>query len=222
LVETFERVDARPLLIVGGHLALDFANTVDDPGGPADFDHLGDVERALAWARHYGVLDQSSPRPADPAAQADLRRLHQLRETVQSGFTAVAHGEPFPDTAWRELRQAVAEAIAHADLVAVPDRVRLSWSDTGLDSVGDAVAQAAYTLLTGGRLARIKRCAECHWLFLDQSKNGSRRWCSMEDCGTSTKMRRYVARRAARRAAADPSASAPLTTPVDCSAPAAG
>jgi predicted RNA-binding Zn ribbon-like protein len=206
LVETFESVDARPLLIVGGHLALDFANTVDDPGGPADFDHLGDVERALAWARHYGVLDQSSLQHADPAAQADLRRLHQLRETVQSGFTAVAHGEPFPASVWRELRQAVADAIAHADLAAVPDRVELCWPGGGLDGVGDAVAQAAYTLLTGGQLTRIKRCAECHWLFLDQSKNGSRRWCSMEDCGTSTKMRRYVARRAARRAAAGPSA----------------
>ncbi len=196
-METFTRADARPLLIVGGHLALDFANTFDDPGGPADFDHLGDVERARAWARHYGLLNGSAPRPADPG---DLEHLRRLRDTVQSGFTAVAHGEPFPDTAWRELRPAVAEAIAHADLAADPDRVRLSWPGGGLGSVGDAVAHAAYTLLTEGRPERVKRCAECHWLFLDQSKNGSRRWCSMEDCGTSTKMRRYVARRAARRA----------------------
>jgi predicted RNA-binding Zn ribbon-like protein len=38
-------------------------------------------------------------------------------------------------------------------------------------------------------------------LFLDRSKNGSRRWCSMDDCGTDLKKRRYVATRAARRAA---------------------
>ena len=42
-METLEQAGARPLLIVGGNLALDFANTVDDPGGPADFDHLGDA-----------------------------------------------------------------------------------------------------------------------------------------------------------------------------------
>jgi predicted RNA-binding Zn ribbon-like protein len=195
LVETFERADARPLLIVGGHLALDFANTVDDPGGPADFDHLGDIDRAVAWAQHYALLKP----PAHAGTTADLRRLHRLRNAIQAGFTAVAHGAPFPDTAWRELRQAVADAVAHADLAAAPGRVRLSWAGGGLDSVGPAVAQAAYALLTGDQLVRVKLCAGCHWLFLDQSKNGSRRWCSMEDCGTSAKMRRYVARRAARR-----------------------
>jgi predicted RNA-binding Zn ribbon-like protein len=199
LVETYERVDARPLLIVGGHLALDFANTVDDPGGPADFDHLSDAERALAWAHHCGLLDRAAPPPADEGTQADLRRLHRLREAVQSGFTAVAHGDLFPETAWRELRQAMADAVAHADLATAHGQVRLSWPGGGLGSVGDAVAQAAYDLLTGDRLMRVKRCAGCHWLFLDQSKNGSRRWCSMEDCGTAYKMSRYVARRAARR-----------------------
>ena len=50
LMETLEQAGARPLLIVGGNLALDFANTVDDPGGPADFDHLGDAGRSIAWA----------------------------------------------------------------------------------------------------------------------------------------------------------------------------
>ena len=55
-METLEQPGARPLLIVGGNLALDFANTVDDPGGPADFDHLGDADRCLAWARHFRLL----------------------------------------------------------------------------------------------------------------------------------------------------------------------
>jgi predicted RNA-binding Zn ribbon-like protein len=58
---------------------------------------------------------------------------------------------------------------------------------------------AAVELLTTGPLDRIKACAGCRFVFVDESKNRSRRWCSMEDCGTTAKMRRYVARRSANR-----------------------
>jgi predicted RNA-binding Zn ribbon-like protein len=53
--------------------------------------------------------------------------------------------------------------------------------------------------LTGDQLHRIEHCTGCPWLFIDHSKNANRRWCSMDDCGTSAKIRRYVERRAARR-----------------------
>ena len=59
------------------------------------------------------------------------------------------------------------------------------------------VAIAAVDLLRSpDRLARVKLCAQCSWLFVDRSRNGSRRWCSMGECGAQVKMRRY---RAARR-----------------------
>jgi predicted RNA-binding Zn ribbon-like protein len=196
-METLEQDGARPLLVVGGNLALDFANTVDDPGGPADFDHLGDAERCAVWARHFGLV-------AGPAAAGDQRaaaRLRRLRDVVHTGFTAVADGHPFPDAAWRELRRAVAHAVGRADLAVVGDRIRLHPPGGDLGAVADAVALAAHDLLTGDQLHRVKHCAQCHWLFLDRSKNGSRRWCSMDDCGGAVKMRRYVARRAARRSA---------------------
>ena len=61
------------------------------------------------------------------------------------------------------------------------------------------VAHAAAVLLTSGNLDRLKLCAGCYWVFLDASRNRSRRWCTMEVCGTDEKMRRYVAKRAARR-----------------------
>jgi predicted RNA-binding Zn ribbon-like protein len=194
---TLEQPGARPLLIVGGNLALDFANTVDDPGGPADFDHLGDVDRAAVWARHFRLLE-GDRRPAP----ADLRGLQRLRDAVAEGFTAVADGLAFPEPAWRELRRVLAHAVGRADLTVDGDRVRLRPPAGDLAAVGDAVALAAHELLTGDQLHRVKHCAQCHWLFLDRSKNGSRRWCSMDDCGTSVKMRRYVARRAARRTSA--------------------
>jgi predicted RNA-binding Zn ribbon-like protein len=61
------------------------------------------------------------------------------------------------------------------------------------------VAEAAYRLLAAPEPARLKRCAGCPWLFIDQSRNGSRRWCAMDDCGRHEKIRRYVTKRAAAR-----------------------
>jgi predicted RNA-binding Zn ribbon-like protein len=60
------------------------------------------------------------------------------------------------------------------------------------------VAQAAIDLLRSDRLPRLKGCARCSWLFLDQTKNRSRRWCSMADCGTAEKLRRRAAARVAQ------------------------
>jgi predicted RNA-binding Zn ribbon-like protein len=61
------------------------------------------------------------------------------------------------------------------------------------------IALSALELLTSPQLIRVKKCAGCPWVFLDQSKNLSRRWCAMDDCGTHEKIRRYVSRRAAKK-----------------------
>jgi predicted RNA-binding Zn ribbon-like protein len=61
-----------------------------------------------------------------------------------------------------------------------------------------AVAPAAIDLLRSDRLARLKQCANWRWLFLDASRNGSRRWCSMVHCGTEAKVRATRARRHCR------------------------
>jgi len=61
------------------------------------------------------------------------------------------------------------------------------------------VVHAATGLLTSGPLDRVKDCAACRWLFVDESRNRSRRWSTMEECGTHEKVRRYLERRAARR-----------------------
>ena len=67
------------------------------------------------------------------------------------------------------------------------------------EELARAVADAAYRLLTGPALARLKRCVACPWLFLDRSRNGSRRWCSMEHCGNRAKVRAHRERAAMRR-----------------------
>ena len=207
LMETLElAVPPRPLFVVAGNLALDFANTVDYPTEPRRFDHIEDVPRLLGWAANMTLLSAeqqdglaalAKSRPS--AAAADLRRAHQLRRSVQAVFGAIADGQPVPEQSWRDLRRTIADAIGHADLTIEQDHAHLVWDGASLDAVTRRVAYAAHELLTGGQLSRVKRCAACPWLYVDQSKNSSRRWCTMDDCGKNVKMRRYVERRSARR-----------------------
>jgi predicted RNA-binding Zn ribbon-like protein len=206
-METLEvDLPRRPLYVVAGNLALDFANTVDDPGGPNHFDHIQNISRLLSWARNVKVLSEqgyddlaalAQSRPS--VAAASLRRAAVLRHSVQLVFGAIADGQVIPEPSWRDLRRSIAASVSQAALRADHNQVRLVWDIASLDAVTWPIGYAAHELLTGGQLGRIKRCAGCHWLYVDHSKNSSRRWCTMDDCGKAVKMRRYVERRAARR-----------------------
>jgi predicted RNA-binding Zn ribbon-like protein len=202
-------VQRRPLLIVGGNPALDLANTVDEPGLPTEFDHLRDPATALAWAEQTGLVD--GRQRAELAGYADrspgraateLRRLRRLRRAVEDVFGAVADRTDIPEVGWAALRRAAGEAVAAAGPDHRADRIHPTWELETLEALGHPLAYAGWDLLTSGPLDRVKRCPACPWLYLDQSKNGSRRWCTMEDCGKAVKMRRYVAKRAAARASA--------------------
>jgi predicted RNA-binding Zn ribbon-like protein len=197
----------RELPIVGGHLALDFANTVDDPLGTERHDHVATYEDLLTWSLRVDAVtgDQAlrlrrraARRRTDAAAS--LRHAHELRDVLNEVFGAVADGSGGLDSSWPRLRPYVAAAAAAVTLDTGTDPLRWSWPRSDdLDAPLHPVAYSAADLLVGKDLHRVKRCAGCPWLFLDGSKNHSRRWCDMADCGTAQKMRRYVTRRATAR-----------------------
>jgi predicted RNA-binding Zn ribbon-like protein len=198
----------RELPIVAGHLALDFANTVDDPLGPDRFDHLADYPRLLFWSQRVGLLTDRTAaelrRAADVqprAAAAAVRRAHSLRAALNDTFGPLADGD-MAAAGWDQLRSFVTAAVQNARVTTTAtSQASLRWDFTAPDSPLWPVAEASFSLLTGPELTRLKRCVGCPWLFLDRSKNRSRRWCSMEFCGTDEKMRRYVSKRAERRTA---------------------
>jgi len=206
----------RQLPIVGGHLALDFANTVDDPDGTARYDHAGTFPELVAWSVRLGILqtDEATTLLASGmdhprARSAALKRAHALRSILIETFSTAAminSGElaagAVLDARWHDLRSYVTDAMAHSELVPDEHAYQLNWPMiTRLDAMLWPITVAAVQLLTSPQLARVKKCAGCPWLFLDQSKNFSRRWCAMSDCGTHEKIVRYVARRAARKRA---------------------
>lgn len=200
-------VPPRELPIVAGHLALDFANTVDDPDGLARWDHLSSYLDLLDWSVRVGQLDGvGRDRLLDTAVQHPRlaarthRRALSLRATVNDVFGAIVDDDEPSHHDWAALRSLAAEGLGRAELESSVPAYTLLWADPrDLDGVLWPVADAAVRLLRSPDLTRLKRCAGCPWFFLDRSKNGSRRWCAMNDCGTHEKIQRYVARRAARR-----------------------
>ena len=206
-----DRIAVDDLPIVGGNLALDFANTQSGPpGGQADVESLAGYEDLVAWAIHareIGPLDaddlvrQARRRPRE--AEVAFEQATALRDLIFTIFASIAaDAEPSADALARR-RDDEAEALAQATLTASPSGFAWTWSRArDLDRLRWPIVHAAATLLTEGRLERVKACGGCRYLFLDETKNGSRRWCSMAECGTRAKMRRFVARRSAARSRA--------------------
>jgi predicted RNA-binding Zn ribbon-like protein len=183
--------------LVGGRPELDLANTVNVRPTPTR-DDLASYEGLLEWAIAAGVVDEGRAetlRALEPvAAQRELRDARQLRETVYRIFSAVAAGRPVDPLAAEELLASHAGALPFATLRPTPDgQFELAWS--GRAAIVGPLVQSAIDLLRSGQLHQVKECPSCGWLFLDRSRNGSRRWCSMETCGSRDKMRRYHHRR---------------------------
>jgi predicted RNA-binding Zn ribbon-like protein len=202
---TVERMD-----LVGGHPVLDFANTLGGlrATGPLPEDeHLHAYEDLVTFGVRSGALSHDAAgalrhaaRRQPGRAEATLSAALELRVLIDKAFRPLAEGERPRENVLRALRKADGTALRHADLV--PDGNGYRWSWDGLRDLEAPLwplAHRAVELLTSESLARLKICGRCRWLFLDASKNHSRRWCSMEDCGSSEKKERYVARRRARR-----------------------
>jgi predicted RNA-binding Zn ribbon-like protein len=194
--------------LVGGNLALDFVNSRSGPPeGPADDDALTAYPDLIAWSLYTDALTTADAARLnqlsrdDPAgAQAAFTRALSTREHFDELFRALAAGRDPSDQALARLRDDEADALAHATL----EREGLfgwTWrSDHSLDRPLRPIVHAAVELLSSTEPARIKQCGGCRFIFNDESKNHSRRWCSMDDCGTAEKVRRYVAARRARAA----------------------
>ena len=196
--------------LVGGNLALDMLNTQNGPaGGRPEDDVLHGYGDLLAWGHHVGMLSEAEAdqllrrsRRHPDGARAAVDRAVATRGYLYELFDAIARGMPPPERTIARLQRDEAEALTHADLVPVDGGFAWSWAHDGdLARPLWPVIHAASTLLIDGPLDRVKGCAACRFHFLDESKNRSRRWCSMDDCGTADKMRKYVARRASARSA---------------------
>lgn len=196
--------------LCASHLALSFANTVSQRQSEAPIERLPSYRDLLSFARQTELIDEADEARlrkldrSDPARTERVRRQAiELREAIYSVAFHVASGEPVPEAARETLGR-----YAHK-LVIGPD---LGWTwaegDRAPDAMLGPIVRAALDLLTTSDRERIKICEadDCVWVFYDGSKNRSRRWCDMAQCGNRAKARRFYAakRRGAATDADDP------------------
>jgi predicted RNA-binding Zn ribbon-like protein len=128
-----------------------------------------------------------------------LRRAISLREAIYRIITTFKTELPPQDADLAVLNHEFQIANQHRILAYTPEGWDWQWDENpqALDRILWPVAQSAANLLTSETLDRVGECQgeDCGWLFLDASKNKSRRWCSMDDCGNREKARQFYRRK---------------------------
>lgn len=194
------------LSLVGGLLCLDFVNTASARYTESPTERLFTYNDLVAWAERAEIvsadlgrlLHAEAVRRPDSAA-AVFQRAVELREALFRVFySVIAHAAPSADDL-AVLNSHVAASYPQLRLAHSGSEFVWMWADDGihLDRILWPVVRSAVEELTTGELDRISMCAgeHCGWLFVDRSKNHSRRWCDMKECGNVAKVRRYRRRR---------------------------
>lgn len=191
---------------ISGNLSLDFSNTNDWHARSNPIETMLNYSDLIAWGKQAGLLSgaqaeqiQQLESTAPVQAQHVYEQAIQLREAIYRIFSHRYAGTPVPEQDLRLLTAFVREAMEHLVLVPSESGFVWSWSTQagGAKLILWSVARAAAELLTSEHVERVRECEDdhgCGYLFIDQTKNHSRRWCSMESCGNRAKARRHYAR----------------------------
>jgi predicted RNA-binding Zn ribbon-like protein len=170
-------------------LCLEFANTRYWRGQATPTETLNSAEDLATWAAANVTKEARS------LSRREFERALEMRETIYRVFDATARAKAPAASDLQALNEQLAAAPARSTLKR--ERTGFAWTIDlrGSSALGQLapVLWSAGDLLTGGRLDRVRRCAnpECGWLFLDDSRAGKRRWCSMTSCGNRAKARRH-------------------------------
>jgi predicted RNA-binding Zn ribbon-like protein len=204
-----------PFEYLGGNSALDLVNTADWTSRGPEQDRLSDYDRLTRWAEGAGLVPakagaalraRAKAHPGD--AESAYRSALRARAVLERLFGAIARGEA-PHDALDDFNALLARALR--PMRVVPPKkgrratgMQLGWEDLGasLDSVIWPAVWSGAELLVSDDAERIRVCGgvNCGWMYVDRSRNGLRRWCSMGTCGTREKSRRRYQR--TRRTAA--------------------
>jgi predicted RNA-binding Zn ribbon-like protein len=173
-----------------GRLCLDFVRTLRFRGTPDATEELPDAPALLAWAEQFGKVGGASAVPSD----ASLRDARALREAI---YELLSGPSPVRPPVRQRLNRFAALPVPAP---ALRSSGELRWhAEDPVSAVLASLARDALDLVTSPASARVRRCAgeRCGALFLDTSRPGTRRWCSMDVCGNQAKKSTYRARIAA-------------------------
>ncbi len=196
-------IGPEPFKLHAGHPALELVNTLDLRFSAQALDLIPTYKDLLRFAIQLDLLTAEQARKLgrsvdEKEAQRVLASTVELREALAAVFYGRMEGGKVPAAQMHILEQQFHAAAVHRRLLA--GDAHLEWSWSGVERQAEIplwmLAQAAADLLVSSDAELVKDCGDptCRWLFLDVSKNHTRRWCDMKTCGNRMKARRHHAR----------------------------
>ena len=192
-------------------MCLDFCNSGEDARKPSGADWITSFADLVDWLEAADAVTGSQAArlreagAASPRAAAQVwSRAIKFREALFRVLNAKAGGGKVAREDLSDIEAEHARAVSFARLSWAGETYRWSLdpSAAALDAAMQPLVESAVNLLTSAKLERLRRCGNstCYWLFVDETRNHSRRWCEMASCGNVLKVRRHreKARSAAR------------------------
>jgi predicted RNA-binding Zn ribbon-like protein len=189
--------------LTGGHPALDLVNTLDwrfRESGPEEL--LEDYEDVVRFTEQTGLMSTADARrllrsvPENRAAKV-VAAVRELREAAAEVLYAAVDGKSPSASNVKRLEACFAAAKGQEELQWDGEKLRWMLQETtSLPALPLwLLSLSAASLMTSEEMHLVCECgnAECRWLFVDTSKNHTRRWCNMKICGNRMKARRFKA-----------------------------
>ncbi|HVE57740.1 MAG TPA: ABATE domain-containing protein [Pyrinomonadaceae bacterium] len=215
-------INTNKFKFIGGNLSLDFVNTVNgrisNPNKKTGRDYydafpsdkMENYADLIGWSLKAGLFDEKEAKNLllvdennSQAAETVLKRAFILRESIYRLFRSVVEGWQPEAEDLEKLNRELSVARRHQKLSTAGNGFVFEWINPAeaLDGMLWQISESAAELLVNGDLLRISRCLNnvCNWLFLDTSRNRTRQWCVMKDCGNVAKVRRFRAKRQAEQ-----------------------
>lgn len=191
-------------MMVGERLCMDFINTVSwRESTEKRRDWFTSYAKLVDWCIHAEVLTEQQGKALllkaqekQSEAEEVLKQTIEMREVMYRIFKSISKGTSPHPLDLKSFNDSVSHFYQTLLVIQEKDHYRLKfmYNEENLDTMLPPILQSAVDLLVSKNdLERVKQCEgdSCGWLFFDTSRNRSRRWCSMADCGNRAKARRF-------------------------------
>jgi len=191
------------LNLESGWICLDFANTAEWHASDHPKESINSYNDLVTWATEIKLLTEKEGKDLLTEASRNpnkatsvFKHAISLREAIYHIFSAISADHQLKPQDLKVLNDSLSKSLGHLQLSKVNSHFMWNWlaDKNSLDKMLWPVSRSASRLLTSENLNRTGECADehgCGWLFFDTSRNRSRRWCDMKDCGNRDKVRRY-------------------------------
>ena len=183
--------------LVGEEISFDLINTISWPGTEWEHDWLDQPENFILWAVATGIIKNSKAKlfAAKPKTwlTKEIKYVYSIRHELVKTLTPLAFNKNPSEDSIKKLNTLIHQINDHRSIDFKTHK--WVWKDPlSFKEILAPVIWNAGEVLTEKEHARIRHCPSCNWIFYDNTKNSSRRWCDMNDCGSRDKSLRYYHR----------------------------